>query len=185
MAQLDLDQHGQPPSQPRCRLIEAFGQRKRIERVDRRKQLRRARRLVRLQVADQVEFRPGRARRPESNALLLNSCTRFSPQTGTPNASAARIADAGCIFETAMREISVRYRPASRQANAIPASMRSKISPSMAKLPPAASLNRPFSMAVFFKVFFHFQGCHPPSLLAAMARQLPAMFHLQNPGKRG
>src|ERR1700733_3682914 len=123
-----------------------------------------------------------------------------------PNASAARIAEAGCIFETAMSAISVRDRPASRHAIAIWPSMRSRFSPSMAKLPvgsaslripreeqtslPAgsASLTRPFSMAVFFKVFFHFQGRHAARSGCGDGLAVPAVLHVaagKNPGNAG
>ena len=56
-AQLDLDQHRQPPSQPSRGLVKPFRQRNRIKRVHRCKKLRRTSRLIRLQMANQVKLR--------------------------------------------------------------------------------------------------------------------------------
>src|ERR1700677_4139215 len=54
--------------------------------------------------------------------------------------------------------------------------MRSRFFPSMVENP--ASLNRSSSMAVFFKVFFHFQGGHAARAGGGDCLAVPAVLHV-------
>ena len=55
---LDLDQHRQAAAEPRRSLVEAFGERKGVEGIDRREELGGTGCLVRLQMPNQVELGP-------------------------------------------------------------------------------------------------------------------------------
>src|SRR5271170_4209619 len=87
-----------------------------------------------------------------------------------PSASAAMIAAAGCIFDTAMSATSPRGRPASRHAVAIAVSMRSKFS--------LRTSVTGSSTTVFFKVFLHFEGRRTAGAGRGNRLPVPAILHI-------
>ena len=91
---------------------DGVGEPRAVERLDHVGEAHRVARLVGLQPADEVQ--PQRRDTPARKAgnLAAASCTRFSPNTSCPAASAARTASAGLVLETATRVMSDGRRPA-------------------------------------------------------------------------
>ena len=149
VAQLDLDQHRQPPPHFGCGLVQPL--RQRSESSVSTEENSSAARAALFDCRCPIRWNSAHVAEP-SGAFSANSCTRFSPKSRMPSALAAIIADAGCIFETAISATSARGRPArGRPPRSAPRSARNS---------PARTRRRSCSMAMFFQVLLHLERRH-------------------------